>query len=1170
MLGMATQSGASNNLATSSSAPSSTPTTNQTSSTKTNGTTTTKAEPSSSTSTSNTSNNGAAAASSSSCSTACGEPVLDPFNPDEETIKEYSEQELRQAIAEGEEAFKVLPESLQDLIRQGRYEILTDNIFTERTNEDGTEWKEEAADNRIEPTEGRQQVCHEEEQALSKPDIVQADIGDNYKRDRAPDWNYSARDECENHQWYPAASPQEKLPKDKVKRLVASETPERVALFLRHFVNQQNVEEKERLEDHPENETVYTTVPPSERSVLYMAVEYLGGSYYLTPIHLEVVGGKRPSLHYITLNQSSFDMASNKCFNMDQVEIGDIFMVDEIIPNPSKKREPMITDMAYVDDPKHHKFWKVRKAARVPRTLAKDKIALHWIPKDSQQRNAYLVEDLVSPALLSQRLTPPKFVKAREQWLEVTVMTPPVQPGRNIRGYDPGSEEEDALELFRPHCPVWNIGPRIIESRPLSKESKELIDEGVMQFSENGQLEDRSFQRAARLIRFGAYAQTAMVNYRYDPRSYSGFVTETTKSQFGYTLDINLKNPTTFPIQTTQWRSGTMVTVKRNQTIIPGRILSVIDYKDGRFRVIIRLAKRYNVDMKFYFEQTVFVQHKSQDMEEYLRMQVGRMVPPDYTVNMTAMRVWAATLGADPITDREERRVDTSYRQGDFTSTAEQGRVLEYMNDRRVPGVIVHCAFGAGKTTTLVTSILHHLVSHPKAWVAYTAQSNMAVVQAVKTWEKWDRKKEVRAVRLMTAANRDRIDNTQHTLIDLPVLLWQVLHADFQYFNFSGISQAPLNIAVTRHLEAHKRIAYREIRSKTLRDACRASYKKDPPTMGLHECFVKIYKPTLFFGTTTSLRQTFSNNDFMNSKKDKISVIAVDESSQLPRASFTALVFTFPKSRMFLTGDSKQLPPYSETNTPKELEDFAGAWFQRAFDKKVLPVVSISTVFRCPPYITKWLSETFYNSTLSPPNGLYYETNELGWLRFPSPSPLQFINTVSEESRDGTSTRNLKEALVCKKLVDQLLQFIDRRNVAVVCFYLSQVSLLAGLLPRGVHVTTVDGVQGAEFDYVVVCTTRSLDFPKSRFVNSKERTNVALSRSKKVTFVLANRSATHNSKDCWNKIYLKVPEEACPNLSDLPAINPSERELSALADSLRESEHTYERASERGPFSPRR
>ncbi|CAL2047278.1 unnamed protein product [Caenorhabditis brenneri] len=1100
------------------------------------------------------------------------EPVLDPFAPvdvvTEDITQEEYDRDYEKLKAAAAEALKKLPADTQELIRKGEVEILVQtNLYAERLEKDGESWKKEDADNHIEPTEGRKQNCNEEEMIVRELDDTHKDVGDAYKRGAVPVWEHVYRADCENSQWYPEGGNQEEKPKNLIQRLVALESPETVTRFIRHFERQQEAT-AEFMEDDPTKETVYTTVAPSDRSVLYMAVDFQQNSFYLTPIHLEVVGGRRPSLHYLTLNSTSYDVASKKMFRLDEISIGDIFYVDVIVPNPTVKSKPMLTDMAGVGDPNNHKFWKIQCAARIPRTVAKEKLAHHWVPKDSNKLDVYLVEDQVSPAVMTHTLVAPKKHK-REEWLEVTVMTPPVQPGRNLRGFNPGGQEEDALNLFRPHCPLWSVGPRIITAKPLEGKNLKLVQEGVMQFKEDGQLRNRSFQQAARLIRFGAYAQMAMVNFRHDPRSYVGRVSSGNVSPFGHTLDIDVENPTVYPMQTTQWRTGTMVTVKRNQVIIPGRVTSVTMYRDGRCTVIVRLAKRVKVDLSFYLNKQIFIQHKVQDPEEQLRQQIGKMHPPDYSTKMTAMRIWAATLGASKIVDPEERRVERPYRQGKFVSTKQQGKVLDLMDDPRIPGAIVHCAFGAGKTTTLVTTLLHHSESWPNQWLAYTAQSNMAIVQAVRTWEKWDPKKKVKAVRMMSAANRDRLDQTQHTIIDFPVLLWQALQADFQMFNFPGVRHSSLHTSITRHLVAHQRVFIRDIVSKDLREACRPSYRKQPPEHSLHECFIRVYRPTIFFGTTTSLRQTFSNNDFMHEMKDKINTICVDEASQLPRASFTALVCTFPRARMFLTGDSKQLPPYEETNTPKKLASYSGAWFQQAYDNKVLPIVSISVVYRCPPYATKWLSESFYNKTLSSPGPLEYQGTELQRLGFPHRAPLQFINTNSEESRDGTSARNLKEALICAKIIQKLTEKVAYKDVVVVCFYLAQVSLVTGILPRGIHVTTVDGVQGAEYEYVVVCTTRSIDFTKSMFINSKERTNVALSRAKKATIVLLNLKATHNAVDCWDKVIRRVPAEARFPSAQLPWMEPSEHEIAVLDNNLRASEFVDQVADRVAP-SPRR
>jgi superfamily I DNA and/or RNA helicase len=121
-------------------------------------------------------------------------------------------------------------------------------------------------------------------------------------------------------------------------------------------------------------------------------------------------------------------------------------------------------------------------------------------------------------------------------------------------------------------------------------------------------------------------------------------------------------------------------------------------------------------------------------------------------------------------------------------------------------------------------------------------------------------------------------------------------------------------------------------------------------------------------------------------------------------------------------------------------------------------------------------------------------------------------------AHDGCSQRSDEEAELIRALYENLLRqrYRDKHgqehdmglgNILVVAPYNMQVNRLKQVLPDGARVGTVDKFQGQEAEVVLVSmTTSSGDYLARHldFLFSKNRLNVAISRTKCMTVVVAN------------------------------------------------------------------
>ncbi|MEZ6081887.1 MAG: C-terminal helicase domain-containing protein [Pirellulaceae bacterium] len=127
---------------------------------------------------------------------------------------------------------------------------------------------------------------------------------------------------------------------------------------------------------------------------------------------------------------------------------------------------------------------------------------------------------------------------------------------------------------------------------------------------------------------------------------------------------------------------------------------------------------------------------------------------------------------------------------------------------------------------------------------------------------------------------------------------------------------------------------------------------------------------------------------------------------------------------------------------------------------------------------------------------------------------IEFWDTAGAEwheelERDGQSKCNPREASWVIHQVGQLLDLGPAPSqIAVIAPYAAQVRLLRNRLQVDeLEIDTVDGFQGREKEAVVLCFVRSNTIGELGFLSDTRRTNVALTRAKRLLRVVGD-SAT--------------------------------------------------------------
>ncbi len=232
-------------------------------------------------------------------------------------------------------------------------------------------------------------------------------------------------------------------------------------------------------------------------------------------------------------------------------------------------------------------------------------------------------------------------------------------------------------------------------------------------------------------------------------------------------------------------------------------------------------------------------------------------------------------------------------------------------------------------------------------------------------------------------------------------------------------------------------------------------------------------------------------------------------------------------NRVVLAGDPCQLPP---TVISRQAQDrgLGVSLMERVMLAHGQGVSKLLTVqYRMHDAIMIFSSGEFYGGLLeSAPEVAAHLLRDLPGVAADefTTAPLKFIDTAGagydeEPDDDGTSRRNPREAALADRVVRQLLgSGVPPESVAVITPYSAQARLLRDRLAgTGVEVDSVDGFQGREKEAVVLSLVRSNPAGEIGFLSDVRRTNVALTRARRLAVVIGD-SATLAGHDFYKRL----------------------------------------------------
>ncbi len=242
----------------------------------------------------------------------------------------------------------------------------------------------------------------------------------------------------------------------------------------------------------------------------------------------------------------------------------------------------------------------------------------------------------------------------------------------------------------------------------------------------------------------------------------------------------------------------------------------------------------------------------------------------------------------------------------------------------------------------------------------------------------------------------------------------------------------------------------------------------------------------------------------------------VDEAGQVSLANVVAMGTS--ARNIILVGDQMQLAQPIQGVHPGEsgasaLDYLMGEWPTVPPDRGIF----LEQTRRMHPDVCRFVSEAFYEGRLASSDDTKRQalvpSQKLGAIGLPT-TGIRYVPVM----HDGCSQRSEPEALQVAEIYSALLGevWIDRHgkrskigldDILVVSPYNMQVVEIAGQLPEGARVGTVDKFQGQEAAIVLVsmATSSAAEMPRGvEFLFSPNRLNVAISRARCVAVVLGN------------------------------------------------------------------
>lgn len=422
----------------------------------------------------------------------------------------------------------------------------------------------------------------------------------------------------------------------------------------------------------------------------------------------------------------------------------------------------------------------------------------------------------------------------------------------------------------------------------------------------------------------------------------------------------------------------------------------------------------------------------------------------------------------------------------DELNDSQKNAVNGIVNNDRI--LIVHGPPGTGKTTTLIESIIQLVKRGEK--IVVSAPSNTAIDNL--------------AVGLLgTNINFIRIGN--NTKVNKEI---------FPYTPEGKLKDS----------KQEKEIKKLKIKSEELRKMAH-QYKRrfgkderDQKKLLLNEVRnirkqikdIQLYNEDLLYANANVILGTPIGLMDLKLKEHYFQTLIIDEAGQCLEP-LAWCIFPFA-DKIVLAGDHLQLPPTVLSDEAKN-RGFNQSILEACF-MKFSSVYLLDTQYRMRESIAQFSNEYFYEGKLKTNFNLrsirehiiFYDTAGAGF--------------EEEKGSDGIS-------LINKGELDAILNLLANdnlvlENTVMISPYSGQVALAKEILPKQLHISTIDSFQGQEKDTVIISLVRSNNEAQIGFLKDYRRMNVAMTRAKEKLYIIGD--STTLAKDPFYSAFLDYIE----------------------------------------------
>ena len=301
---------------------------------------------------------------------------------------------------------------------------------------------------------------------------------------------------------------------------------------------------------------------------------------------------------------------------------------------------------------------------------------------------------------------------------------------------------------------------------------------------------------------------------------------------------------------------------------------------------------------------------------------------------------------------------------------------------------------------------------------------------------------------------------------------------------------------------------------------------------------------------TEVILSTINNSADQRLKDYYFSIVIIDEATQATEADCLLPLYHRAET-VVLIGDQKQLGP-TVISQEAENSGYYISLFERTIDlyQGSSFITTLNEQYRMHEFLYRFPNDHFYENKMITRNQNKLDENVMKKFPFPDKNiPSLFYHHTGEEKEENSSYYNQNEINKIKIFVRMLVQAgAKTKDIGIITLYNAQKFRLIEEFNKDkrytdLKISSVDGFQGMEKDYIIISTVRSNNLGKIGFAKNQKRANVALTRARKGLILVGNCKCFSKRPNIWRdfiSFYYSKKLIVKGDLSDLELVEKKE------------------------------